>query len=318
MIKKSYFWTLQVTMMAVMFGTGFSSCDGDDQEAHLDSPTEIKVNSNGHNYVDIGLSVYWASSNIGAYSSTDQGNKYAFGETTSKSEYTSTNYIGGNADVVKQLWGGDWRLPTSSELEDLVTKCSWKIRTVNGVQVVTATGPNGNSIDLPFYSYLGQEGYQGWYWSSSSSTSSKAYCLHFSSANGAISTGTNYKYNGFLVRGVITNPNYTASGDGNGGGNGNNSGGGESTESLYFTNFNYTATQTSVTVKFYTNERASNATIKYGKNSASSSVSTTITNKEISATIKGLTKGTKYYVKCTARNSNESITSEEYPVITNY
>ena len=95
-------------------------------------------------------------------------------------------------------------------------------------------------------------------------------------------------------------------------------GGGSSSESLYFTNFNYTATQTSVTVKFYTNERASSATIKYGEYSASSSASATITNKEISATISGLKKGTKYYVKCTARNSSGSVTSDDYPVRTNY
>ena len=95
-------------------------------------------------------------------------------------------------------------------------------------------------------------------------------------------------------------------------------GGGSSTESLYFTNFNYTATQTSVTVKFYTNERASSASIKYGEYSASSSTSAAITNKEISATISGLKRGTKYYVKCTARNSNGSVTSDEYPVMTNY
>ena len=96
------------------------------------------------------------------------------------------------------------------------------------------------------------------------------------------------------------------------------SGGSTSDNSMYFTNFTWTATQTSVTVKFYTNERATSATIKYGENSASSSKSATITNKEISTTITGLKKGTKYYVKCIARNSTGSVTSEEYPVITNY
>lgn len=103
-----------------------------------------------------------------------------------------------------------------------------------------------------------------------------------------------------------------------GSGSGTSGGSGSSTESLYFTNFNYTATQTSVTVKFYTNERASSATIKYGEYSASSSASATITNKEVSATIRNLKKGTKYYVRCTARNSNGSVTSDDYPVMTNY
>ena len=100
--------------------------------------------------------------------------------------------------------------------------------------------------------------------------------------------------------------------------NGNSGGNQNSTGSLYFTNFNFTATQTSVTVKFYTSQKATSANIKYGEYSASSSASASITNKEISATIKGLKKGTKYYVRCTARNSNGSVTSDSYPVMTNY
>ncbi len=327
MIKQKNLWNLLTVMAVTMFGFGFSSCGGDDDdESNYQSPYEDnsgntseskKVNNNGREYVDLGLSVYWAACNEGTYSNIGQGNKYAFGETTTKSEYTSSNYVGGYSDVIKQNWGGDWRLPTGSELEELVVNCSWKMRTVSGVQVVTATGPNGNSIDLPYYSYLSEgQGYQGWYWSSTSASSTKAYCLHFSSANGNVSAGTNNKFNGFLVRGVIANPYY--SGGNTGGGNDGNSGSGSSGESLYFTNFNFTATQTSVTVKFYTNERASSATIKYGEYSASSTASASITNKEISATIRGLKKGTKYYVKCTARNSSGSVTSDEYPVITNY
>lgn len=85
-----------------------------------------------------------------------------------------------------------------------------------------------------------------------------------------------------------------------------------------FTNFTYTATQTSITVKFYTDERANSATIKYGTSSPTSTVSATISNKQITATITGLKKGTKYYVNCTARNDYGSVTSETYPVITNY
>lgn len=325
MVKKKNLWSLLAIMVTAMVCMSLSSCGDDDDDDGYQNPyednssgsSEVKVNNNGHDYVDLGLSVYWATCNIGAYSPTSQGNKYAFGETSTKSEYTSSNYVGGSADVVKQNWGGDWRLPTGTELENLVDKCTWKMRTVSGVQVVTATGPNGNSIDLPYYSYLsGGYGYQGWYWSSTSSSSTKAYCLHFSSSDGTISAGTNNKYNGYLVRGVITNPNYSGSGGSSGGGS--SGGGGSSTESLYFTNFNYTATQTSVTVKFYTNERASSATIKYGEHSASSSASATITNKEISATIRGLKMGTKYYVKCTARNSSGSVTSDDYPVMTNY
>ncbi len=100
---------------------------------------------------------------------------------------------------------------------------------------------------------------------------------------------------------------------------GPSSGSGSSSGSMEFVNFTFTATQSSVTVKFYTSERAKNATIKYGLYSANTSVSgVEIANKQISATIKGLSRGTKYYVKCTAYYDGGSITSDEYPVITNY
>ena len=190
-----------------------TSCNDDDdnnngaEKENNGGKAEIKVNNNGHEYTDLGLSVYWATCNVGAYSPTTQGNKYAFGETSTKNEYTNSNYVGGNEDVAKQIWGGDWRLPTRMELEELVEKCSWARRTVNGIQVVTATGPNGNSIDLPYYSYIQNEGYYGWYWSSTASTNSKAYCMRFK--GNEIGVGTNEKYNGFLTRGVMTNPNYS-------------------------------------------------------------------------------------------------------------
>lgn len=320
-------WSLLTILMVSMMSMGLSSCINDDDDEFgiyyediSGSQMGNSINNNGHEYVDLGLNVYWATCNIGAYNPTNQGYKFAFGETSTKNEYTSANYVGGTEDVVKLNWGGDWRLPTKTEIEDLVSKCTWKMRTVDGVQVVTATGPNGNSIDLPYSSYIDIDGvlngYLGWYWSSSSSSYSKAYCLHFSSADGTVSSGLNNKYLGFLVRGVITNPYYMESGDNTD--NGNSGGNQNSTGSLYFTNFNFTATQTSVTVKFYTSQKATSATIKYGEYSASSSASASITNKEISATIKGLKKGTKYYVRCTARNSNGSVTSDSYPVMTNY
>lgn len=85
-----------------------------------------------------------------------------------------------------------------------------------------------------------------------------------------------------------------------------------------FTNFTYTATRTYATVQFYTDERATSASIRYGSYSPSTSVSAVISDKKISATIYGLTKGTKYYVSCTARNDYGSTTSDSYPIITNY
>lgn len=48
--------------------------------------------TNGHEYVDLGLSVMWATRNIGATSPTDNGKFYAWGEIKSKSDFSISNY----------------------------------------------------------------------------------------------------------------------------------------------------------------------------------------------------------------------------------
>lgn len=308
-----------------MFVMAFSSCEEDyDYDLDLDNEgtTSIKVDNNGYQYIDLGLSAYWAANNIGAYYSTDQGDLYAFGETIVKSSYTSSNYIGGNYDVVSMKWRGDWRLPTKSEFDELLNNCSWDINTRNGVEVVTATGPNGNSIDFPYYSYVSYEGLQGWYWSSTSYSSSKAFCMHFD--RNTISTGTHNKYNGFLVRGVITNPNYSNSNNGgNGSGGGSNGGGSTSYEKPDIGFYDFTATRTSLKVQYriYNNDDAdvSSATIYYGTTSNPTSTKTaTVSGSMITANISGLKAGTTYYVKCVAKGKGGTTTSSTTKCVTNY
>ena len=46
---------------------------------------------NGHEYVDLGLSVKWAMCNVGASSPEEYGDYYAWGETKTKSSYDSNN-----------------------------------------------------------------------------------------------------------------------------------------------------------------------------------------------------------------------------------
>lgn len=316
-MKKYLFLSLFV--IAGMFS--MVSC-GDDDEDIIDwsnNQDPSKVNNNGRAYIDLGLSAYWATCNIGAYSSTDQGNKYAFGETAVKSSYTSSNYVGGSADVAKEEWGGDWRLPTRSELEEIVSKCSWKIGTKNGIQVATVTGPNGNSIDLPYYSYIQDEGYQGWYWSSTSYSSSKAYCLNFS--GNSVSSGTNNKYNGFLIRPVMTNPNYNP----NYNDSDNNTGNGSSTsyEKPDIGFYDFTATKTSLKVqyKIYNKDEAkvTSAKIYYGTTSnPSMSKNASVSGVLITANISGLKAGTTYYVKCVATGKGGTNTTTTTKCITDY
>ena len=162
--------------------------------------------------VDLGLSVKWASCNVGATSPEDYGGYYAWGETEEKSSYTWSNYkywsndngddfvddseitdIGFNIsgtsyDVAHVKWGGNWRMPTWDEIKELCVKCSWEWISVNGVSGQKVTGPNGNSIFFPATgayfgeSEVGNRGSYGYYWSATLFEYSKgAYTLCFGS-----------------------------------------------------------------------------------------------------------------------------------------
>lgn len=166
--------------------------------------------------VDLGLSVKWASCNVGAESPEDYGGYYAWGETKEKSNYTASTYkyardldgdgeyhdnesnwinIGSNIsgtsyDVAHVKWGGSWRMPTLSEIQELCNKCSWEWTSVNGVSGRKVTGPNGNSIFLPAAGYrygteVDDRGSLGYCWSGTlnEDDSGFAYGLHFSSGN---------------------------------------------------------------------------------------------------------------------------------------
>lgn len=137
---------------------------------------------NGHDYVDLGLSVKWATCNVGADHPEDYGDYYAWGEIVTKSSYnkaTSKTFsmdlcdIGGNLeyDAATAKWGSSWRLPTREEIKELVKKCKWKWTTYKGMRGYLVKGPNGNSIFLPATGYRmnasnPKVGENGNYWSS--------------------------------------------------------------------------------------------------------------------------------------------------------
>lgn len=166
---------------------------------------------NGHEYVDLGLSVKWATCNVGADSPDDYGDYFAWGETKPKSTYNWSTYkwcrgtaatltkyctdrYNGTVDNKKQLdlsddaahvnWGGSWRMPTHDEFTELKEMCSWTWTTQNGVKGYKVTSKtNGNSIFLPaagnrYDSSLSDAGSRGCYWSSSLITD-YPYCARY-------------------------------------------------------------------------------------------------------------------------------------------
>ncbi len=120
----------------------------------------------GYEYVDLGLSVKWATCNVGATSPEQTGRFFAWGETNEKSTYTWSTYkycdgtfwnvydIGSNIsgtsyDAAYVNWGKDWRMPTEAEAGELFSKCTFVKTNRNGVDGYLATGPNGCSIFFP-------------------------------------------------------------------------------------------------------------------------------------------------------------------------
>ena len=133
----------------------------------------------GHEWVDLGLpsGTKWATCNVGASSPREYGDYYAWGETCTKTEYTWENYrfrTGGDSkenvrlskyntwknygpvdnrlqlelsdDVAHISWGGNWRIPTEEQWEELKKNCTWYKVTTGFMRGV---GPNGQTIILP-------------------------------------------------------------------------------------------------------------------------------------------------------------------------
>ena len=155
-------------------------------------------------YVDLGLSVKWATFNVGASKPEDYGDYFAWGETEPKETYSWANYKWCDGDYTKlnkyctkeqygmvdnqtilQLCddaahtklGGNWRMPTMEECQELVNLCTWTWTTINGINGHVITGPNGNTIFLPATGAITTSGLQnagesGYYWINSISTTS--------------------------------------------------------------------------------------------------------------------------------------------------
>lgn len=174
--------------------------------------------------IDLGTNVFWSCCNLDADLPYMNGGYYAWGETCEKEKYDWSTYIycdgvqypcfdiGSDIsetsyDVARFKWGGDWRMPTMSEVNDLINKCKSEWIYYKGIQGCKLTALNGNSIFLPASGCRWLNGYLDWisdlyYWTSTLShdNDTGAYNLMFYS--GKANLGTVGRSYGLPVRPV--------------------------------------------------------------------------------------------------------------------
>lgn len=119
----------------------------------------LSLSAKAQEYVDLGLSVYWATHDVGATSPYEKGTTYATGTTKASRNNTKGVKIdiqedfSGNAeyDAATATWGQGWRTPTYMEWGELMG-CTWTVEKIkiDGKKVwgSRVTGPNGNNIFL--------------------------------------------------------------------------------------------------------------------------------------------------------------------------
>jgi len=196
---------------------------------------------NCRDYVDLGLSVKWATCNVGALSPESYGAYFAWGETAYKASYQWSTYAHCNGSptsitkycqdsfygVVDNLiyleteddaahvnWGGDWRMPTKAEQDELRTKCSWqRTKDYNGTGVAgyivtsNVAGYTDKSIFLPAAGCINSKGVlnqgsHGYYWSNQlyPNLNYGAYSVYLTTAS--VEWDLDHRYYGMSVRAV--------------------------------------------------------------------------------------------------------------------
>ena len=137
--------------------------------------------------IDLGLSVLWSDTYLGAATPFESGDYYAWGELKTKEVYDWSNYkfarpsdadpnkylltkycihesywggvgpmdnkkhLDAEDDVVKAKLGGKWRMPTIDEVKELCDNCTWELKNINDVRCLIGTSKlTGKTITLSF------------------------------------------------------------------------------------------------------------------------------------------------------------------------
>ena len=243
-MKKNF---LFVAMLLVALSFGFVSCDminGNDPDDTTQDGSENVVEDEKQDpvsleSVDLGLSVKWANCNVGATKPEEYGDFYAWGEVAPKTYYDWATYkwtqgndmlikyftdegdgngemtadnktvLDAGDDIASVSKGGNWRIPTVAEVEELINGCIWTWTTLNGVEgYEVKSQTNDNTIFLPaaggrFLDEHGALREECLYWSSSLAVEENfsAWSLNASEIDGVYLNPIPRNY-GFSIRGV--------------------------------------------------------------------------------------------------------------------
>lgn len=164
-------------------------------------------------WVDLGLpsGILWAKYNVGATSPEEYGGYYAWGETKERSNFSWENYLyrkpndddnydrewivgnipynisGTSYDAAYVKWGDGARMPTKTDMNEIIQYCDWEKSSINNRDGYNLTGPNGNQIFLPmegfFFPGVPAPIY-GYYWSGTRISKFSSYGLYFDLEHG--------------------------------------------------------------------------------------------------------------------------------------
>lgn len=187
--------------------------------------------------VDLGLSVNWATCNLGAESPEKDGYYYAWGETQPKKEYSANTYrwydresgmftkyitdslsgqvdgktvLDAEDDAAHEYWGGNWRMPSNKEIQELISLCDWEQTTINGVEGYKISsqveGYENNWIFIPITGCkVGTtffEDEEGYYWTNTVNQDDQTMADYLYLDRDYMSVWHYYRYQGRSIRAV--------------------------------------------------------------------------------------------------------------------
>lgn len=169
---KKFLITASIILSVMIIGC----CIHDYIEYKKKHPTLYTTEKQNRIAIDLGLSVKWATCNIGANKPEEYGNYYGWGEPTGtdvfghdsepvgmlikrfplreNETFPPYSIINTSKDIAKHNWGGKWRMPTKKEAQELIDKCEIQYYESKGKKQIKVIGPNGNFIIVPSAGFL--------------------------------------------------------------------------------------------------------------------------------------------------------------------